>query len=85
MTQESVRKIIARLITDDAFKKGFQVNPQLIIQQSGFDVCEQEIIALSKIKNENFCLNERSNFVTNSLDLETFSKINTWKMIEKNI
>lgn len=50
MSEVGVKKTVARLISDEQFKKQFLENPKAAAEQSGYSLTDQEIAALSQIK-----------------------------------
>jgi len=56
MTEIGVKKTIARLITDEQFKKDFHANPKEAIEASGYSLNENEIAAIEKIKPEDLAV-----------------------------
>jgi hypothetical protein len=50
MSETGVKRIIARMITDDQFQKEFIANPKMVAERSGYALDENEVNALSQIK-----------------------------------
>ncbi len=78
MTEEGVRKVVARLITDESFKKAFEENPTTAVEKSGYAVSGQELTALSKIKPNDLKLNIRKRGAeAGAFDVGTFTSVKT--------
>ncbi|MES2979604.1 MAG: NHLP-related RiPP peptide [Pseudomonadota bacterium] len=50
MSQEGVKKLIGRMISDDQFRNTFNADPKAAIAQSGYHLEQHEIAAVSKLK-----------------------------------
>ena len=51
MSELGVRKLVARLITDEKFKNEFVANPKAAAEKSGYSLTEDEIKAIEKMKS----------------------------------
>jgi hypothetical protein len=52
MSEIGVRKLVARLVTDEDFKKEYFKDPKAATEKSGYSLTEDEIKALEKMKPE---------------------------------
>jgi hypothetical protein len=80
MSQEGVRRVVGRLISDPEFKKAFHDNPQGAIEKSGYAVAPNELQALSKIKAGDLAVNISKRpgpGGVESFDVGTFSSVRT--------
>jgi hypothetical protein len=50
MSQDGVKKAVAKIFSDANFKKAFERNPQATLEKAGFALTPDEITAISKIK-----------------------------------
>lgn len=50
MSQQGVKKLVGRLISDDSFRKAFHDNPSKATAESGYHLDERELAALAKLK-----------------------------------
>ncbi len=61
MTTEGVKKLVAKLVTDETFKQRFFKTPAEAIKTSGYSIDDKEATALAKLKPEDvaFEVNEK--------------------------
>ena len=50
MSKEGVQRVVARMITDTAFRKAVIKNPKAAVGRSGLALTSAELAAISKIK-----------------------------------
>jgi hypothetical protein len=79
MSQEGVRKVIGKLISDPGFNKEFYRDPKKAIESTGYAVNTDEFSALSKIKPEDFKLviGKRPGAGVASFSVEEFRGVRT--------
>jgi hypothetical protein len=77
VSEVGVRKIVAKLITEENFKKEFFENPKDAIEKSGYSLTEKEIKALEKMKPEDihFKYNKKTGPNAESVGLGVLSHI----------
>lgn len=80
MSQEGIKKLIGRIITDEEFKKGFFENRARTVKMSGYDVSLQELEALATLKAEDleFEITEVIGANHNATEIECGAKVKTW-------
>lgn len=78
MSQEGVRKVVGRMISDPGFAKTFHQNPQGAIASAGYAVDAHELAALQKIKPNDFHLNVvHGGPGAAGFSIETFTSVKT--------
>jgi hypothetical protein len=71
MTEEGLKMLVGRLVSDENFKAEFFSNRKQAVQKSGYSISEEEFQALERIKEKDFKIRWNREFEEGTFGITT--------------